>query len=227
MSTPQLIVFAKVPEAGSVKTRLTSLLTPAEAAGLYAAFLKDALLQYTQLGVGVRLYLNPTSVHLPEGLLLEGVSVHTQTGTGLGERMQRAFLETFAAGGQHVVVIGTDHPTLPSAFINHAFEALEAPYSICIGSSEDGGYYLLGMNEFYPVLFEDMTYSHPKVLIETLARAEHTDARLTILPGWYDVDTPATLRRLVCDVEANSELAINTHRVLQPLKEKYPELKAG
>lgn len=214
---PALIVFAKLPVAGQVKTRLASVLSPEGAARLYEAFLQDALAQYRSLGVAVRLYLAPPVAAVPPGLVPDGVAVCWQQGEGLGARMQRAFLETFAAGYERIVIIGTDHPTLPSAFIRLAFDALDAPRAVSIGPSDDGGYYLLGMNEFYPQVFAGMTYSHPDVFAQTLDRVADTAATLTVLPVWYDVDTPASLARLVEDLQAPSVEAPATRRVVQIL----------
>ncbi|MEM1126549.1 MAG: TIGR04282 family arsenosugar biosynthesis glycosyltransferase [Bacteroidota bacterium] len=198
---PALIVFAKYPQPGHVKTRLTPFLTPTEAASLYTAFLHDALAQYTALSVPVRLYLAGTP---PSTRFLQpheaGVTLHQQHGPDLGARMWRAFVETFGDGYRQAVVIGTDHPTLPSAFIAQAFSALDTPQSVCLGPSEDGGYYLLGMNDLYASLFQDMVYSQPDVFEETLWRAHDTQAHLTILPPWYDVDTPTELMRLLGDL---------------------------
>lgn len=216
MTTDVLIVFAKVPEPGQVKTRLTSVLSPDAAARLYDAFLRDALLQYGSLDVEVRLYLAPPRRPRPDGLVPGGVDVHWQTGEGLGARMQRAFVETFAAGAHRAVVIGTDHPTLPSSFIEQAFLALDQPCSVSMGPSNDGGYYLLGMNDVLPSIF-DMTYSHDAVFDETLTRATDAGAHLTILPPWYDVDTPDDLRRLIADLEGSSIEAPNTRTALAEL----------
>ncbi len=219
-----LIVFAKRPTAGTVKTRLTTLLTPEEAAYLYEAFLKDALLQYTTLEVDVRLYFGPPEGPVAEGLIPEGVSRHLQQGPGLGARMKVAFVESFAAGYERLVVIGTDHPTLPSAYITQAFQALTEPGSICIGPSEDGGFYLLGMNNFYPELFHDMRYSHEEVFTQTLQRGGNTGAQLSILPPWYDVDTPESLLQLIDDLSDPKIGASQTRAVVKGLQSKYASL---
>ncbi len=219
-----LIVFAKRPEPGAVKTRLTPVLTAAEAARLYDAFLRDSLDAYAGLALdrslGVRLYL--TGSGDPVEPLPGGVSVHEQRGEGLGARMLNAFVETFVAGAERVAVIGTDHPTLPPAFVARAFEELRTPFSVVLGPSDDGGYYLLGMNELYPALFEGMTYSHPDVFAHTLDRAEMTGAGVSVLPSWYDVDMPAALRRLAADLDGGAgPEARRTREVLGALREKY------
>ena len=208
-----LIVFAKPPEPGQVKTRLTTQLTPEEAASLYRAFLLDALDQYTALDADVRLYLSA-----PAGTTLDNapatVTHHTQKGETLGERMRHAFAETLNAGYQGAVIIGTDHPTLPSPFIERAFSELHASPAVVIGPSTDGGYYLMGMNAFFPELFAAMRYSHSEVFADTLDRASRTRARLSILPVWYDVDEPDDLKRLIEDLGANPNQAPRTYAEL-------------
>lgn len=212
-----LLVFAKVPRPGRVKTRLTPVLTPSEAARLYAAFLRDALRLYVRLQADVRLYLAPP---VPDGFgdIPDSVTVHRQEGAGLGARMQQAFQEVFAADYDSAAIIGTDHPTLPLTFVRQGFSALDGDKSICIGPSEDGGFYLLGMSTFYPQLFDGMTYSHADVFSHTLVRMESTDARVTVLPRWYDVDTPEMLERMLSDLNADATEAPHTREVVDDLE---------
>jgi rSAM/selenodomain-associated transferase 1 len=213
-----LLVFAKVPRPGDVKTRLTPFLSSADAARLYTAFLRDTIRQSRQLsGADVQLYLAPP---LPDGgvdALPADVRLCEQRGDGLGARMRRAFQETLNDGYDRVAVMGSDHPTLPLSFLREAFRALEEPGSVCIGPTEDGGFYLLGMNAFYPQLFVDMTYSHSEVFAETLARARHTDAGVAVLPQWYDADRPDDLRRMLSDLDDGTTEAPNTRRIADQL----------
>ncbi len=218
-----LIVFGKLPVAGQVKTRLTPPLKPDEAARLYEAFLQDALASYQTLGLDVRLYLSPPLDSIPPDLIPESISVYEQRGEGLGLRMQQAFLETFASGYERAVVIGTDHPTLPLSFIHYAFDALEKPLSTCIGPAGDGGYYLLGMNEFYPQLFEGAAYSHPSVFEEAVERILQVNAGLTILPSWYDVDTMDALHRLNMELQDVSIPVPRTRKMMDRLAAEYPQ----
>lgn len=212
-----LIVFAKVPRPGEVKTRLTPALSPQEAARLYRAFLQDTLHHVTQLPVDVRLYLAPPR---PEDGLDEvplSVSIHEQTGSSLGARMQQAFRDVFEKGAERALIVGTDHPTLPLSFLRQGIAVLQSNRSVCLGPTEDGGYYLLGMNRFYPQLFAGMSYSHPDVFSDTLDRVERTDAQFTVLPRWYDVDTPEDLSRMRSDLEEKDIEALRTRRVLERL----------
>lgn len=218
-----LLVFAKLPVPGAVKTRLTGKahrsgsLSEAEAAALAGAFLRDALDAYATLPADVRLYLDAPPDAAPAGLAPGGVTLHEQRGEGLGQRMLGAFVEAFLAGYGRVVVIGADHPTLPLAFVRIAFDELEEPLRIVLGPSDDGGYYLLGTNELRPALFEGMAFSHGAVFEETLARAQ-AEAAVTVLPPWYDVDTPGDLRRLADELDADPDLAPNTREVLAALR---------
>lgn len=194
MSADALIVFARPPVVGKVKTRLTELISSDDAADLYRAFLHDALAQYATLQVDMRLYLaEEGALQVPSF----GASTHLQRGSDLGARMLDAFLQTRAAGYGRIVIIGTDHPTLPSRFIGDAFKALATPPAIAIGPTEDGGYYLLGMAPVFEGLFNGIVFSRPDVFAKTLKKAQQTSAQISELPTWFDVDHPADLKRLL------------------------------
>lgn len=234
MNDAALIVFAKPPVPGGVKTRLTSLLTEREAADVYTAFLGDALEQYAGLGVDVRLYVAAPSSVVDGGLnaglvdVVQQMNTFAQCGTTLGERMLGAFAETFLAGYGRIVIVGTDHPTLPSAFLEEAFEQLTTPRTVVLGPAEDGGYYLLGMNDLRPEVFHEMSYSHDAVFDETVRRVAEGGAGLTVLPTWYDVDTPEDLVRLAEEVgegEVEVEDGLRrTRAVLARLRVRYPKM---
>ena len=210
MKDRALIVFARSPRAGHVKSRLTTLITPQEAADLYRAFLMDSLQQYASLNIAVRLYMSDEGApHVP----VFGATLKRQHGDDLGQRMQHAFQETAKAGYKQIIIIGSDHPTLPLVFLQRAFEVLSEAPTICIGPTEDGGYYLLGMNPLIHGLFDGIVYSRPDVFSLTRARAYQTGANIIELPKWYDVDTPADLRRLTRE----ESIPVNTLNILKQL----------
>jgi rSAM/selenodomain-associated transferase 1 len=218
---PALLVFAKVPEAGRVKTRLCPPLTPAQAAALYDAFLRDALDRYrawgAEAGVAIRLHLAGAAI-VSEGLVPDGVDVLPQRGADLGERMLRAFVQAFAAGHDRAVVVGTDHPTLPLAFFDLALNALDDPLTAVLGPSDDGGYYLLGLNDVAPDLF-DMAYSHPRVFTDTLERVMEMDMTPVVLPPHYDVDDGPALARLLQEWRDGVDPGPRTAAMLERLTE--------
>ena len=215
MKDRALIVFARSPVAGQVKSRLTQLLSSQEAADLYRAFLVDSLAQYASLEVDVRLYMADEG---DPGVHLCGAQLKKQCGDGLGERMEHAFQETAVEGYKQMVIIGTDHPTLPTEFIMDAYEALSDVPAVCIGPASDGGYYLLGMSPLICGLFDGIVYSKPNVLSLTLVRARESGASVTQLPVWYDVDTPEDLRRLVSE---KTVLPPATMKMMRMLESRY------
>lgn len=212
-----LVVMAKAPRAGHVKTRLCPPLAPAEAAALADAFLRDALDVFAAwapgAGASVRLYLDAEP---PAGLAPDGVTVHRQAAGGLGARMLRAVVESAAAGARRIVLVGTDHPMLPPAFLSLAVDALAHPRTAVLGPTGDGGYYLLGLNEIVPHLFA-MDYSHDRVFADTLDRAAEAGLAPVVLPPHDDVDDAAGLDRLAAAWRGGADVGAVTARFLQTL----------
>ena len=228
-----LIVFAKSPVPGRVKTRLVPPLTEAEAARLYAAFIEDSLAHYAELPVDVRLYLAGADSSEADSrvtfrdsatlgfTLPDGVTIHGQQGANLGERMKNAFADCFDAGYEAVVITGTDHPSLPGGYIEESFAYLNGPSDIVLGPTDDGGYYLLGMKQLHPEAFSGMTYSHSLVFEQTVERLRSLTSRIEVLRRWYDVDRPSDLIRLLNDLTAGPHKAPRTLEVLTQLADRY------
>ncbi len=207
MSASALIVFFKWPEAGSVKTRLTPPLTSSDAARLYAAFVKDTFAKVTALpDVQIFGYVAGTlgtSQPLETDLKALPLTLRMQHGNNLGERMSNAFQEVFSDGFQRVVIIGTDSPDLPLSYISTAFDTLHLPQdTLCLGATDDGGYYLLGMNRFFPEVFQHVPYSSAETYRATLKQIASLPARLFTLRRWYDIDTLDDLSRLALSLHA-------------------------
>lgn len=193
-----LIVFAKRPAPGRVKTRLSPPLSPEEAAGLYRCMLLDILAKAATLaGVEKHVYYEPDEA--AAAFFAETAPTMArapQEGNDLGERMANAFAELFAAGYGRVAIIGTDLPDLPMGYIEEAFRRLESgEIDAVFGPSEDGGYYLLAMRELRGELFRDVPWSSGEVLEKSLAMAEAAGVRVSLLPVWHDVDTADDLNR--------------------------------
>ena len=226
---PVLLVFAKVPRPGRVKTRLTPPLSPGWAARLYDAFLRDALDLFAgrshgadPLGLAehldVRLYLDEDP---PAGLAPPGVEVRRQQGDGLGPRLALAFAQAFADGYERAVVVGTDHPTLPPALLGEAFRQLREPMTCVVSPSDDGGYVFLGLNDLAPGVFE-MDYSHALVFEDTLRQAVAAGLSPVVLPGHYDVDEAADLERLIQEWREGADVGERTAALLTEVSEALP-----
>jgi uncharacterized protein len=193
-----LIIFAKQPVPGAVKTRLTPPLTPEAAAGLYTCMLQDTLDMALQLG-GITPFIFYQDAPAAAGFFAAaapGIAAEPQQGRDLGERMKRAFAEIFARGFCEIAIIGTDSPDLPAEYVSAAFAQLDHEHvDVVFGPAADGGYYLLGMKRVRDELFSDIPWSSAAVLAVSAARAEAAHLGVALLPPWYDLDTPADLER--------------------------------
>ena len=191
MST--IIIFARAPVLGEVKTRLGKAIGAERALALYEAFLDDTC-ALTQ-GLGARRVMavagdvdHPRLQHLAKS---QRLVVESQGDGDLGARMARAVATHVARGP--VVIVGSDAPTLPRAHLHQALDALMA-HDVVIGPSDDGGYYLVGARVDVPELFAGVRWSTPEVLATTL---ERLGARAyALLPAWHDVDSAEDLERL-------------------------------
>jgi rSAM/selenodomain-associated transferase 1 len=196
-SAATILLFAKEPLAGTVKTRLVPALTPEEAADLAAAFLRD--LHATLLGVpGAEVVValtDESSAEAVERLLGPGVRFARQGEGDLGERLARATGAAFARGRGPVAVVGSDHPDLPGELVA---QCLEDARNGRIGwiPTEDGGYAALALPRPLPSLFEGIPWSTTKVEAATRARAAELGIALKNRGRWYDVDRIEDLARL-------------------------------
>lgn len=198
MKKKALLIFAKEPVPGRVKTRLTPFLSAEAAARLYRCMLTDTITKATTF-TGVQPFLfyagGPDAQSFFNGVA-EGMMVLPQEGMDLGQRLKNAFHAVFGAGYRTAVVIGTDAPHLPSAYVWRAFELLEGEQTeVVFGPSDDGGYYLLGLKQLHGELFINIPWSSEAVLAESLAVAERAGLTTALLPPWHDIDTAADLMR--------------------------------
>ena len=194
-----LAAMAKVPIAGAVKTRLCPPLQPDEAAELARCFLEDRVEQLGAVPVGDRLvaFTPPEHALAVRALVPPDVRIVPQQGVDLGARMNGLLTDLLAEGYAGALVVGTDTPTLPTAYLVEAAAVLrEAAADVVLGPSEDGGYYLIGLTAPAPELFVDMAWSTATVCEETLRRARAAGRRVSVLPTWFDIDRIADLARL-------------------------------
>lgn len=217
----RLILFAKTPRLGSVKTRLVPTLEAGEALALYEAFLDDQVRFVASLAGPSR----RIEVATDEPWEMPRARTGTQDrmewclqGPGdLGERMIRAFRRCRAQGAGATVIIGADSPTLPERIVLDAFTRLARGAAAVVSPAEDGGYVLIGMTEAEPELFREVPWGSAKVLDATRARAMDAGLRLEELEAWYDVDDERGLARLRGDLARDPARAPATVFVLDAL----------
>ena len=192
-SARALILFAKDPVEGQVKTRLSSLLDAQTILSLYCHFLRDSIekiCSVAEVDRFIGLASNPKTNYFDDVSRSHPVRLFVQKGGNLGERMRQAFEDRFQEGYERVVIIGSDSPTLPTAYIA---QALQSEKEVVIGPSTDGGYYLIGMQGKVIDIFEGVPWGTDCVLSETLKVLEGQQAQAELLPVWYDVDLPEDL----------------------------------
>jgi rSAM/selenodomain-associated transferase 1 len=203
-----MAVMGKASTPGRTKTRLIPPLSAADAARLNTAFLQDIIGNLLHAGrevpIAPHVAFGPAGSEpffrdcLPANLpLIECSLPH------FGDCLDRAITEQLRRGHVAACVLNADSPTLPTRLLVQAARALTGPDdAVVIGPSTDGGYYLLGVRRAHRRLFEEIDWSTPRVLDQTLQRAAELDLRVTILEEWYDVDDAAALERLRTDLAA-------------------------
>ncbi len=199
-----LVIFAKAPIAGQVKTRLCPPLTHDEAATLHGSFVLD-MLERTKAGAAkLKLPIDRYLACAPSSTLVffqimeerQRVKLIDQVGDDLGARMQQAFAALFAKGYRKVIVVGTDIPSLPLDHYQQALALLDT-HDVVLGPAMDGGYYLIGLTQPRPELFTGIAWSTDRVRAATQEKAASLSLKTTLLPPWRDVDTIDDLRALI------------------------------
>ncbi len=198
-----LVLMAKIPFAGAVKTRLTPPLSPEEAATLSMCFLRDMTTNMASLNgdgkSGVVLYTPADAETLLLRVLPNTFRLLAQRGETLGDRLINGAAELLDEEFDSVCLINSDSPTLPKEVLTTAASLLAQDGDrVVLGPSQDGGYYLIGLKRPHSNLFERIAWSTADVLSHTIERAAEIDLPVDLLPVWYDVDDAATLR-LLCD----------------------------
>ncbi|MBT0663518.1 TIGR04282 family arsenosugar biosynthesis glycosyltransferase [Geobacter pelophilus] len=194
-----LLIFAKWPEPGKVKTRLSPPLETHEATELYRCMLLDTLENSADIiGTSRMIFFDGEPGRSADfKLLAPDAEVVVQEGDDLGERLANAFAKAFAFGYRSVAVVGTDSPHMPVARISEAFHLLNSQCAdVIFGPSEDGGYYLVAMNSLNPGVFADIPWSSQDTLARSLEKTESLGLSPALLATGFDLDTVADLLRL-------------------------------
>lgn len=202
-----ILVVARLPERGKVKTRLASSIGIDAALELHAAFLRDTLRRAACMAR--RLDALPVLAHTgdrpPPEELTGGLPVMEQEKGDLGRRQVAAHTCLFAGGAGSVLTIGSDSPTLPESHFVAARDRL-ADHDAVVDPAGDGGYTLLGVARPVPGLLEDVPWGTAGVQAALTRNGAAAGLRLAWLPGWYDVDDREGLDRLERDLEAGGDI---------------------
>ncbi len=196
---PAMALFARAPVAGAVKTRLIGRFSAPEVADLYRAFVRDMWAMLTALPGDSEVFLYTDRPH--QGWeALAGSRLREQRGRDLGERMLHCFEDLDAGGFAPLLILGSDSPALPAAFLAGWTEKLaDAP--ALLGPCDDGGYWAIGCRRPHAKMFEGVEWSSPRTLAQTEAALNRCGLAPAWLPLHYDVDTNEDLERLAAEPE--------------------------
>lgn len=186
-----LLLFVRNPVLGRVKTRLAQGLGEERALAIYYRLLRVLQAESERVSVPKVVYYDQFIDR--EDLWAEaGYEQFVQSPGDLGVRMNAAFLERARLGGGPCVLVGSDVPDLTAEIIEQAFALLETT-EVVLGPAVDGGYYLIGLQQPQPSLFEGIEWSTERVLDQTQEKVEKAGLSLALLPVLRDVDQPSDL----------------------------------
>ena len=198
----RILIFAKAPVAGQVKTRLAPLLGAQGAADLHAACVRHAVAERCKAGIApVILYTTPGTSHplFREVARQHPVGIRPQHGEDLGDRMRNAACACLKEAGA-VLLTGTDAPSLQNDQLLAALQALQAGADVVMVSAEDGGYVLLGIRSDHPGLFSAMPWGGAQIAAITRKRCAEAGLELVELPVCWDIDRPEDVGRLAAEI---------------------------
>ncbi len=180
-SDKAVILFTRIPEPGKVKTRMMPYLSPSECAELQECCIKDSLEMLREVDVDKFICYEPSGDRNLLAELCKETNFIVQRGDDIGARMKNGLSDVFDIGYKSVLLMGSDIPEVKSSDITDAFSQLQSCDTV-IGPSQDGGYYLIGMNDIKPELFTQSSYGHGKVLDELLHIAADNNIHVTLVP---------------------------------------------
>ncbi|QGJ71830.1 Glycosyltransferase [Planctomycetales bacterium 10988] len=200
----QLGIFAKYWEPGKVKTRLASSFDEAFAASCHQHFLTTLLNRARDSTVWgdrkVLAFSPPDKREAFEEIAGDPFIVQPQSEGDLGQRMVFYFEQALNHPGTKAILLGSDSPDLPEEYLQTAWEKLDQ-VPVVLGEAEDGGYYLIGLQQMIEPIFHDMPWSQPNLLDYTVERLKKLGVEYHLLPAWYDVDEQEDLARLAISLK--------------------------
>ena len=196
-----LVIMAKAPRAGSVKTRLTENLSPEQATELYECLLNDTIALAKSLNqVEVAILCPESDAEEMSRLVEEVVPVVAQKGQGLAAGLISVFAHFTNSGHRRVIAFNSDSPHLSASVLENAFGVLDNS-DLVVGPTHDGGYYLVGAKASHPALFEDDGMSTTSALEALMARAAKLQLSTGFTEPFYDIDVTSDLNRLAAELQ--------------------------
>jgi rSAM/selenodomain-associated transferase 1 len=223
-----LVIMAKAPRPGAVKTRLASSLSPAAVTAFYRCLLQDTLALARSLGgVEVAILCPDSDVNELAQLAGSAASVVAQKGKGLAAALTSVFAH-FAAEDhrRRTIAFNSDSPHLPCSVLEDAFETLAA-HDLVVGPTHDGGYYLVGAKASHPTLFAHDGMGTNSALERLLSRARTLELSVGFADPFYDIDVADDLTRLAAELRLAPTRAPRTAAWLKDWELAAAQLRTG
>jgi len=222
-----LVIMAKAPKPGTVKTRLAHCLPPPAVTALYRCLLDDTMTLAQSVGnVEVAIMCPASDVDDLAHLAGDSVRVVAQTGEGLAAGLNSVFAHFAATGQQRIIAFNSDSPHLPASVLQRAFEAL-ATSDVVIGPTHDGGYYLVGAKATHPGLFNGNGMGTSSALETLLERVRAQGLSVRLADPFYDIDVASDLIRLDEELRLSPLRAPRTAAWLAQWRQVVEQLRLG
>lgn len=222
-----LVIMAKAPRPGSVKTRLVPSLSPDAVTSFYCCLLHDTLALARSLeDVEVAIMCPGLDVNELAELTANAASVVAQKGDGLAAGLTSVFAHFAKEYQRRIIAFNSDSPHLPRSVLEEAFETLAAR-DVVVGPTHDGGYYLVGAKAFHPTLFANDGMGTDSALERLLSRAQALKLSVGFADPFYDVDVGEDLARLAAELRLAPARAPHTAAWLKQWEFAATELQTG
>lgn len=222
-----LVIMAKAPRLGAVKTRLTPNLTPEAVTDFYGCLLDDTLaLARSLTDVEVAIMCPDSDVGELAQLAGNGASVVAQKGEGLAAGLTSVFAHFAAHRPRRIIAFNSDSPHLPPCVLEAAFETV-ASHDLVVGPTHDGGYYLVGAKSSHPSLFAGDGMGTSSALERLLSRARTLKLSIGFAESFYDVDVADDLTRLAAELRVAPARAPRTAAWLKEWELGAVRLRTG
>ncbi len=222
-----LVIMAKAPKPGMVKTRLAQCLPSSAVTELYRCLLADTIALAQSLGnVEVAIMCPASDVNDLKRVVGNSIRVVPQTGEGLAAGLTSVFAHFAMTGRQRIIAFNSDSPHLPASVLESAFAAL-ATCDLVVGPTHDGGYYLVGAKATHPGLFDGDGMGTSNALETLLARVRMLGLSVRLTDPFYDIDVASDLMRLDAELRLDPPKAPRTAAWLAQWREVLAQFNPG
>ena len=222
-----LVIMAKAPRLGSVKTRLAESLSLQAVTELYRCLLNDTIALAQALDqVEIAIMCPASDVDDFSQAVAKTVRIVPQTGQGLAAGLASVFKRFATSGQTQVLAFNSDSPHLPASVLETAFDMLEAR-DLVVGPTHDGGYYLVGARAFHSDLFASDGMGTANALEALLTRARALKLSMHLTDPFYDIDVSGDLTRLAAELRLAPARAPQTAVWLKQWEQAVAQLRAG